>query len=190
MGENSEKLFKHHLSSIRRVIFSRSLRLLPLGEQVGAVEALAFLVREVNNVLPLSDQHLLAFLSELLKMSSVADGEMSDPALAGYVVDKNGNAVLSGKQDPAPGGNHNGGYPSHASALFFRRGCILDILGAKFILPEELSFGVQLRISSISLLHSVISKHPDAFFDAEVSTPIGMFQRSSLVLHIIPHCCQ
>ena len=157
---------------IRRVIFSRSLRLLPLAEQVGAVEALAFIVKEARDVLPLSDQHLLAFLSELLKMSSVADGEMTDSALAVYVVDKNGNA-LAGKKPSASNGLRSERCPSHASAIFFRRECILELEKNKFVIPEELPHGIQLRVSSISLLHSVIIGHPNAFFDAEVSTPIG-----------------
>jgi hypothetical protein len=193
--EECEKLFKSHLSSIRRVIFSRSLRLLPLAEQVGAVEALTFIVKESKNVLPLADQHLLAFLSELLKMSSVADGEMSDAALQGYVVDKNGNAVTGSKTSSSA--NSSGTLksrlcPSHASALFFRRECILDMHGAKLVIPEELPHGIQLRVSSISLLHAVICGHPDAFFDAEVSTPIGAlvlfsFQSVGLCLIIVAH---
>ena len=157
---------------IRRVIFSRSLRLLPLAEQVGAVEALAFIVKEAQGILPLSDQHLLAFLSELLKMSSVADGEMTDSSLVLYVVDKNGYA-LAGKKPNSSSNLRSERCPSHASAIFFRRECVLQMERNKFIIPEELPHGVQLRVSSISLLHSVILGHPNEFFDAEVSTPIG-----------------
>lgn len=164
-----EKVFKDQISLMRRVIFSRSLRLLPLSEQVGAVEALSFIMKEANSIFPLSDQHLLAFLSELLKMCSVADGEMSDAALAGYVVDKNGNAMTAKK----PNSQSPYRYPSHASTIFFRRECVLEMDGWKFVVPEELAHGVQLRLSSISLLRSVIVGHADAFFDAAVSTPIG-----------------
>ena len=170
--EQCEKLFADQMSLIRRVVFSRSLRLLPLAEQVGAVEALAFIVKEAKSVLPLSDQHLLAFLSELLKMSSVADGEMADSALTGSVVDKNGIALTGSKTSSSSSPPEK--YPSHASAIFFRRECILVFFkGVKFVIPEELPHGIQLRVSSISLLHSVISGHPNTFFDAEVSTPIG-----------------
>lgn len=174
--EEYQKIFNAQISMIRRVIFSRSLRLLPLAEQVGAVEALAFIVKEARGVLPLSDQHLLAFLSELLKMSSVADGEMTDSALVSYVVDKNGNA-LTGKKPNSSSSLRSEKCPSHASAIFFRRECILELDKCKFIIPEELPHGVQLRVSSISLLHSVILGHPNLFFDAEVSTPIGKFTK-------------
>lgn len=167
-----QKIFASQISMIRRVIFSRSLRLLPLAEQVGAVEALAFIVKEAQGVLPLSDQHLLAFLSELLKMSSVADGEMTDASLVFYVVDKNGNA-LAGKKPNSSSSLRSEKCPSHASAIFFRRECVLETEKNRFIIPEELPHGVQLRVSSITLLHSVILGHPNAFFDAEVSTPIG-----------------
>ena len=40
-------------------------------------------------------------------------------------------------------------------------------------MPEELPTGIQLRVSSILLLHSVIRAHPGPFFEAESSTPIG-----------------
>ena len=174
--DESEKTFTNQLSSIRRIIFSRSLRLLPLAEQIGAVEALAFILKETKNVLSLSDQNsgFLAFLSELLKLLSVADGEMSDSGLVGYVVDKNGNATTNAGKYGQRGATATVGYPSHSSALLFRRECVLDIKGTKFVVPEELPHGVQLRVSSISLLHSVICSYPDPFFDAEVSTPIGM----------------
>jgi hypothetical protein len=171
-NEEYERVFSKHVSLIRKVIFSRSLRLLPLAEQVGAVDALAFLVKEVNSILPLTDPHQLAFLSELLKMSSVADGEMSDPALTGHVVDKNGKAS-TGKTTTTQSSHRQDTSPSHASAIFRRRECILEIEGHHFVVPEELPDGVQLRVSAISLLRAVIKGHPDAFFDAEVSTPIG-----------------
>lgn len=181
--DDCEKVFSDQMSLLRRVIFSRSLRLLPLAEQVGAVEALAFIVKEAPRILPLADPHLLAFLSELLKMSSVADGEMADSALTGYVVDKDGNA-LTGKASPESG-QRSERYPSHASAIFFRRESILEMEGVKFVLPEELPHGVQLRVSSISLLHSIISVHPNTFFDAETSTPIGNTCLLSVVAYIV-----
>jgi len=150
------------------VLFSRSLRLLPLPQQVGVVEGLGIIVKQAPKLLPLSDQHLLAFLSELLKMSSVADGEMQDPSLKEFVIDKNGYA---GSQAEAE--RKLGSYPSHASALFFRRECVLEVNNDKFVIPEELPAGIQLRVSSIVLLHSVIRGYSDPFFDAKGSTPIG-----------------
>lgn len=174
--ESCGEVFRKQLPLLRRVLFSRSLRLLPLPEQVGAVEALSVVIFQVPEVIPLTDQHLLAFLSELLKMSSVADGEMSDPNLVGFVVDKNGFAV-SVQQKPGSGKDpKTTGCSLHASSLFLRQGCILTTPGAKIVLSEELPCGVQLRVSSICLLRSVIRGHPDAFFDAEPSTPIGKSQ--------------
>jgi transformation/transcription domain-associated protein len=165
-AEQNASFFSERLSLIRRVLFSRSLRLMPLPQQVGVVEGLAVIIKEVPGLLPLSDQHLLAFLSELLKMSSVADGEMSDKTLTNCVVDKNG--YVASKIDA-----NAEVYPSHASALFFRRECAVSIHGVKFVVPEELPVGVQLRVASIALLHAVIRGYTNAFFDAESTTPIG-----------------
>ena len=170
--EKWEPILRGQVSLMRRVIFSRSLRLLPLAEQVGAVEALSYIMKEATSIFPLSDQHLLAFLSELLKMCSVADGEMSDASLAGYVVDKNGNASTAKKSTSQSVQRHDK-HPSHASTLFFRRECILEFGEWRFIIPEELPHGVQIRVSAITLLRAVITGHPDAFFDAAVSTPVG-----------------
>ncbi|CAB9517671.1 PI3/PI4-kinase family protein C1F5.11c [Seminavis robusta] len=169
-SDSKASIFTKHLSLIRRVIFSRSLRLLPLQEQVSSVEALAFIVNQASSTLPLTDSHQLAFLSELLKMSSVADGEMSDAALS-YVVDKNGKAS-SGKKS-TQGNQRQEKSPSHASAIFRRRECLLKVEGVTFVIPEELPDGVQLRVSSISLLRSVIKGQPQKFFESQSQTPIG-----------------
>lgn len=99
-------------------------------------------------------------------MCSVADNEMNDPTLKDSAVDKNGMV------DPLPD-QQKSGYPAHASALFFRRESAIEIPGGTFVLPEELPAGIQLRVSAILLLHSVIRAHPGPFFDAESSTPIG-----------------
>jgi hypothetical protein len=64
-------------STLRKLVFSRSLRILPLPQQVGAIEALAVILNEFPGFLSITDQHFLSFLSELLKMCSVADGEVS-----------------------------------------------------------------------------------------------------------------
>jgi hypothetical protein len=50
---------------------------MPLPQQVGAVEALAVIINEFPGFLSIKDQHFLSFLSELLKMCSVSDGEVS-----------------------------------------------------------------------------------------------------------------
>lgn len=176
--DKCQALFRKHLTLIKRVLFSRSLRLLPLPEQVGAVEALAVIVGQLPEIIPLNDQHLLAFLSELLKMSSVADGDMTDSNLVGNVVDRNGFAIpvheeqTQDSKDPDP--------ENPSSAIFLRRDCILAVPGAKIVISEELPCGVQLRVSSISLLRSVIRGHANPFFDAETSTPVGTFLRPLL----------
>jgi transformation/transcription domain-associated protein len=156
------------MTLIRRVLFSRSLRLMPLPQQVGVIEGLALLVNEVPSLFPLADQHLLAFLSELLKMSSVADGEMADTTLTNSVVDKNG--YVASQSD-----SNFDQYPSHASALFFRRECVAMAIGKRIVIPEEMPVGVQLRVSSIALLHAVIRGHSNAFFDAETASPVGTY---------------
>jgi len=156
-----------HSTLIRRVLFSRSLRLLPLPQQVGVVEALAAILKQFPDFLPITDQHLLGSLSELLKMSSVADGEMTDDKLKEMVVDKDGYA-------PSVAGTSSE-YPKHASSLFFRRECVIDFCNVKVVVPGELPAGIQLRVSAIVLLHIVIRTHPDPFFDSETTTPIGEF---------------
>lgn len=168
-GVDAKLRFEKHLTLLRRILFSRSLRLLPLLEQVGVVEALAVLVDQLPGLIPLDDQHLLAFLSELLKMASVADGEMNDPILLGSVVDKNGFVVSTPEQrdleitDPV----------FRTSSLFLRRACVVICREGRVVISEELPPGVQFRVSSIELLRSVIRGHPDTFFDAESSTPVG-----------------
>lgn len=173
--EQSIELFKGQMSLIKRVLFSRSLRLLPLPEQIGVIEALAVFVDQVPTLIPLNDQHLLAFLSELLKMSSVADGEMTDANLTGNVVDKDGYVVPiqepTGAAATSDSKTKNKEPPS--SALFLRRDCILSTKGPQIFIPQESAIGVQLRTSSIRLLRAVIRGHSNPFFDAENSTPIG-----------------
>lgn len=178
-------LLNEHMALIKRVLLSRSLRLLPLPEQVGAVEALAMVVDQLPSLIPLNDQHLLAFLSELLKMSSVADGEMTDPNLVGNVVDKNGYAIPA--HESAAAASRESKVKHHetpSSALFLRRGCILTTAQTKVFVPQESPNGVQLRTASIHLLRAVIRGHSNPFFDAESSTPIG----TSSFHRICGHC--
>lgn len=150
---------------IRRILFSRSLRLLPLPQQVGVIDALAAVIKKFPSFLSVTDQHLLGCLSELLKMSSVADGEMVDEKLKDIVVDKDGYtpAVTSSPSD----------YPDHSSFLFFRRECVVDLGTVQIVVPAELPSGIQLRVSTIVLLHLVIRTYTDPFFDSEASTSIG-----------------
>lgn len=174
--EDAKLRFQKHMSLIRRVLFSRSLRLLPLLEQVGAVEALSVLVDQLPDLIPLEDQHLLTFLSELLRMASVADGEMTDSNLAASVVDKNGFVIPAQEPHSPTRELQSSESTLRPSSLFLRRDCVVVVCGAKILVGEELPSGVQLRVSSIELLRSVIRGHANTFFDAEASTPVGKFQ--------------
>lgn len=169
-----EKRLSKHLSTIKRVLFTRSLRLLPLPEQVAVIEALATLVDFAPDLLPVADQHLLAFLSEFLKLSSIADGEMTDATIVGFVVDKNG---FTGKNSTSRYSQSS----KHLTGIFLRRECVARLCSGKYILiPEELPMGVQLRVSALRLLNTVIRRHADGFFDADAATPIGTFLLSMI----------
>ena len=137
------------------------------------MEALSVLVDQVPDLIQLEDQHLLAFLSELLKMASVADGEMTDTNLIGSVVDRNGY-VLPAQGHPITNNDMQEVEPTlRPSSLFLRRDCVLVTNSIKLLVGEELPCGIQLRVSSIQLFRSIIRGHPDTFFDAESSTPVG-----------------
>jgi hypothetical protein len=125
------------------------------------VDALAAVIKKFPSFLSVTDQHLLGCLSELLKMSSVADGEMVDEKLKDIVVDKDGYIPTASD------------YPDHSSFLFFRRECVVDLGTVKIVVPAELPSGIQLRVSTIVLLHLVIRTYTDPFFDSEASTSIG-----------------
>jgi hypothetical protein len=159
------------MSTIKRLLFARSLRLLPLSEQVGVFDALAFLIQEVPSLVPLSDQHLLASLSEFLKMASIGDGEMKDANMSGYVVDKNG-FVASAQDRESQVTNQ---LSTHTCDVFLRRECAVKSpgKGSYVIIPEDVPPGVQLRVSGLRLFHAVIRQHTDEFFDADSATPVG-----------------
>lgn len=158
----------HDLSLIGRVLLSRSLRLLPLPQQVGVIEALTSVIINFPSAYPLTDKHLLSCLSELLKQLSVADGDMTDVNLENHVVNKDGYV-----QSVSGSGGNYADHPSHATSLFFRRDCIVRIGNMRVFIPGEVPVGVQLRVSAIRLFGCVIKTYTDAFFDAEPSTPIG-----------------
>jgi len=168
-----EELLSSHMSTIKRLLFARSLRLLPLPEQVGVFDALAFLIQEIPSLVPLSDQHLLAFLSEFLKMSSIGDGDMKDQNVSGYVVDKNGFVGLAQDWESQQARGH---LYDHTCGVFLRRECaaMSPVEGSYIIIPEELPSGVQLRVSGLRLFRAVIRRHVDEFFDADSATPVGM----------------
>lgn len=156
-------LAKRHSDLIRQVLFSKSLRFLPLPQQVGLLEGLCVMISLFSKNIPLEDQHLLACLSELLKMSSVADKDMEDTKLEGRTVDKDG--YIGGLDGPRP--------THHSFSIFFRRSCVVSVSDSLLVIPEELPPPVQLRVSAVRLLHIVINAHENSFFEAESSTSIG-----------------
>lgn len=165
-GTTPEEIETKYASTLRKLVFSRSLRILPLPQQVGTIEALVVVVNEFPNLLSIKDQHFLSFLSELLKMCSVADGEMQDSSA---LESPNRNGYIR----RAENGERDSSFPTHCSALFFRREAVVDVAGAHFVVPEELPVGVQLRTSTIILLHSVVFFNTDPFFDSETTTAVG-----------------
>jgi hypothetical protein len=73
---------------LRRVLFSRARRLLPMPKQMGVSNSLELMIDQQPALVPMDDQHVLAFLSGLLspirvaKLASDADGERTDANLA------------------------------------------------------------------------------------------------------------
>ena len=180
-----KEFFSSQAKAVKRTLFSRSLRILPLPDQVGIVEGLAFLISSFPDVLPLTDQHLLAFLSELLKMLSIADdiiqGDTSSVSI-GVAVNRNGcvcKTSLAGTElgkialeQPSPS------TPVHSSKVFLRKEMsVRDRLESSssrdIIVPPELPMGIQLRATSLALFRAVVNKHPATFFNAEGNSPAG-----------------
>jgi hypothetical protein len=172
--EQRKETMAVHLPAMKRVLFTRSLRLLPLPEQVGVIEALAVVVDSMPGLVPITDQQLLGFLSEFLKMSSVVDGEMSDPNLNCFFADKNGFVTSTQSITDPYSLQTTKMLTPHSSNLFLRQECVAKIsFGSYVVIPEDLPQGVQLRVSAIRLFRAVIRRHSDDFFDADSSTPIG-----------------
>ena len=187
-------LLKEHITIIKRQLFSRSLRILPLPDQVGIVEALAFIVDKAPALLPITDQHLLAFFSELLKMMAIADGEMaSDRAgSVGVAVDKDGHVSSASSSSPYSERTASaslGRSYSHASAIFLRGEFSIGGHGMhkRVVVPAEPPLGVQLRVTALVLFRSVIRQHTNTFFDADPSTQIG--KHRSILLNECLHEC-
>jgi len=172
---NPKDCFVSKLPFMKRLLFTRSLRLLPLPEQIGVIEALAFVIDCIPGLISISDQQLLGFLSEFLKMGSIVDGEMTDSSIVAQFVDKNGFATSTQGDSSASGTLLPNILPLQASGLFFRQECIVRIGNKRVyaILPQELPHGIQLRVTALRMFRAVIRRHADDFFDAESSTPIG-----------------
>jgi hypothetical protein len=101
------------------------------------------------------------------------------PSIVGFVVDKNGFTATMSTSRYSRGS-------SHTTGMFLRRECVARLCGGKLIsIPEELPLGVQLRVSALRLLNTVICRHTDGFFDADSTTPIGTFLLADLFLPML-----
>ena len=172
-----ETIMRDHITFIKRHLFSRSLRILPIPVQIGIIETLSFFVDKAPALIPLSDSSMLAFLSELLKMSSIADGEMVDKNGDNVIViDKNGNASGGSISNSYAGQQKVGSNAAHASSTFLiGKDMELSLFGGSIfvVIPAELPQGIQLRVASLLLMRGIIRKNRDTFFDANSSTQIG-----------------
>ena len=164
-----DSLIQNDVSSMKRLVFPRILRNSPLPEQISIVESIAFMMDRSPSLFSIEDQTCLSFTAELLKMVSVADGDISDTMSCVVLIDKNG--FVAQKDSPNQQAKPN----THTSSLFLRRKFTLKIesYGGSFVIPEELPLGVQLRIASIFLFRSVIRNFPTQFFDSEPKSQVG-----------------
>ena len=167
--------FAPKLPLIKRLLFTRSLRLLPLPEQIGVIEALSFVVDCIPGLISISDQQLVGFLSEFLKMGSIVDGEMTDSSIIAQFADKNGYTTSTQGGVSASAPLQPNILLPQASSIFLRQECVARSgnKGIYFIIPEELPNGIQLRVSALRMFRALIRRHADDFFDAEPSTPVG-----------------
>lgn len=167
-----DKLLADHVHSLKRLLFPKLLRIMPLPNQCAVVDSIAFILDRAPTLIPITDQNLLAFLSELLKMISIADGEFSDPNFGSVVlVDKNGFAVNNDGEPTRSSDKTN----VRASELFLRRSVLLDddSFGGRIQVPAELPLGVQLRVSTLLLFRGLIRGFADEFYNADPQSKIG-----------------
>ena len=170
-GCNLEDLLIESVPVIRKALFSRSLRTLPLPEQVAVIQALAFIIDRAPSLFPLMDQDVLALLSELLKMTAIADGVMAAKEGENFpLVDKDGCVACNHLSECT------GPLPKHTSAIFFADEYTLrpnETGGFQVDVPPDLPNGVQLRVTTLILFRAVVRRHSDIFFDAPSSNAIG-----------------
>ncbi len=168
---------KEHESMIKKLLFSKSLRNLSVAEQVATIETFSFIAKYVPALLPLSENLVLVFFSELLKMMSVADGEMTSESISNaIIINKDGYNPNAEKQRNSCMVNTHSSL-SHATGIYLRDeynvmtpgiGCI--------VVPNELPIVIQFRVSSLILFHYVLRAHSDTFFDADPTSSIGKLE--------------
>ncbi len=192
-----------HGSIVKKHLFSKSLRNLQLQDQIATIETFGYIVKHAPGCAPLSDSHVLVFLSESLKMMSVADGEMTSESIS--------SSVIINKDGYSPRVTRNScmvdkfSSLTHATSIFLREGFEVLLEGYRIPVKPELPIGVQLRVSSLNLFHEVLKRHSDSFLEAESSSSIGKVTTnfvdrlifhlfSNFVFHcyerkyITPHC--
>ena len=163
------QLLSDHIISLKRLLFAKLLRTLSLPDLVAVVDAVAFINEAVPNLIPIDDANMISILGELIKMVSVADGEISDKNFGSVVlIDKNGWAVDSEGEpisDRKP--------LVQPSSIFQRHAIILedDGIGARIVVPEGLSLGVHLRVSTLYLFRAIVRL--DDFIEAENQSQMG-----------------
>lgn len=162
-------------SMIKRMLFSRGLRHMSLCDQVGIVDALAFVVEEAPSLYGISNHQILVHISDLLRLASAVDGDKSSDT-----------ALLADKSTHVPGidTSFKGSRFSNAraAAMFLREESVVKVPGVDIdiVVPAEHPYGEQLRVSTLILFRSVVRRHTKSFFDAEATTTIG-----SIRSHII-----
>jgi transformation/transcription domain-associated protein len=165
-------VLSNHISTIKRHLFSKSLRNLNLQDQIAAIECFTFVLKHSPESLPVLDNHVLVFISESLKMMSVADGEMTSESIShSTIVDKDGfNPRVSRTNNMLSYSSKI----SHATGLCLREG--FDIVfssGFRMHVKPELPVAVQLRVSSLELFHELLHQNSEDFLDADSSSSIG-----------------
>jgi len=172
-------LLTPHVDSLKRLLFPKLLRTLPLPHQVAVVDALAFILEAATGLIPIDDRNLLAFISELLKMMSIADGEFDDPSFGSVaLVNKDGWATNNDGTSEPSGCKHSNFRPS--SVLLRRASTIEDnTFKGKVVVPAELTMGVQLRVSALLLFRGFIRGSPDQFYDADNGSTVRLYQALS-----------
>lgn len=162
-------LLSDHVASLKRLLFAKLLRTYSLPDLVAVVDAVAFINEAAPKLIPISDSNMISFVGELMKMTCIADGEISDKGFTSVVlIDKNGYAVNSDGE--SIGGNKSLVQPS---SIFMRQTITLEdkLVGARVVVPAALNLGVQLRVSTLLLFRAVVRL--DEFFDAEVQSQLG-----------------
>ena len=165
-----DALLANHTSTLKRLLFPKVLRVLPLPNQCAVIDACAFILTRAPKLFSIADKSLLGLLSELLKMLSIADGVLSDPSFGSVVlIDKNGYAVNS---DGAPSHHRSTVQPS---SLFLRKSIVIgdESFGGRIQVPAEIPLGIQLRVSTLLLFKGLIRGFSDEFYVADSKSTIG-----------------